>query len=137
MKYFAVIDTNVIVSSFLTQNTAPDIVVQNALNGSITPLVSDGIIKEYKDVLSRDKFGFDPARINNFILELSNRAIFLDGIDTDEVFLDKDDIIFYKVVLEARTISEAVLITGNKKHFPIRTFILSPAEMVKIIESNK
>ena len=137
MKYYAVIDTNVIVSSFLVHDSAPDIIVKNALNGAITPLVSTEIMKEYKDVLSREKFRLDPAMVEKFFLEFSNRAIYLDGIDTDEVFLDKDDIIFYKVVLEARTVSEAVLITGNKKHFPIRTFVLSPAEMVKIIESNQ
>lgn len=53
MTYYAVIDTNVIVSSFLKEGSIPDQVVSLALNGPIVPLVNDEIIYEYTEVLTR------------------------------------------------------------------------------------
>ena len=39
-KYYAVIDTNVIVSLFLKEGSIPDQIVSLALNGPIIPLVN-------------------------------------------------------------------------------------------------
>ena len=44
-----------------------------------------------------------------------------------------DDLIFYEVVMEKRD-EDAYLVTGNQKHYPIRNFIVTPAEMMEIIE---
>lgn len=40
MKYFAVIDTNVLVSAMLKKDTPPDKVVRQALAGGIIPLLN-------------------------------------------------------------------------------------------------
>jgi hypothetical protein len=65
-------------------------------------------------------------------------SIFLDyGISlgrtaiSDEVFLDKDDIVFYEVALSKE---DSFLVTGNIKHFPKKPFIVTPAEMLTIID---
>lgn len=67
MKYYAVIDTNVIVSAFLKRGSIPDTVLTLALNDVITMLLNEEILTEYQKVLSRPKFGFDKKDIQLFI----------------------------------------------------------------------
>ena len=40
---------------------------------------------------------------------------------------------FYEIVMTARTATEAYLITGNKKHYPVKSFVETPREMLDII----
>ena len=53
MKYYAVIDTNVLVSALLKSASIPGIVARESLEGQIIPLLNDEIIAEYRTVLSR------------------------------------------------------------------------------------
>ena len=55
------------------------------------------------------------------------------GKTDDEILPDMDDLIFYEVVMEKRY-DDAYLITGNTKHFPVRDFIVTPSEMMQILE---
>ena len=50
-----------------------------------------------------------------------------------EKFWLMDDLIFYEVAMEKRE-AGAYLVTGNQKHYPVRSFIVTPAEMMEIIE---
>ena len=52
---------------------------------------------------------------------------------TGESLVDMDDLIFYEVVMEKRECN-SYLVTGNKKHYPVKTFIVTPAEMMAILE---
>ena len=133
MMYYAVIDTNVIVSSMLKGTSIPGIIVSKALDGPIIPLLNDEIIEEYRDVLSRNQFGLSKEAVDELIDNLKKRAIFLDRAETTEQFVDPDDIVFYEIVMTARNTTEAYLITGNKKHFPVKSFIVTPREMLDII----
>lgn len=133
---YGVIDTNVIISSFLKSDSIPDLVVQLALSGPIIPLINDEILLEYSEVLLRDKFRFDKIEIKEFISDFIKRAIFLQRTKTTKVFKDPDDIVFYEIVLTARSSTNAYLITGNKKHFPKKSFVVTPKEMIEIIERN-
>ena len=67
MKHYAVIDTNVLVSSMLTSN--PDSTIAKIINyvrlGSIIPMFDDTILEEYQAVLSRDRFSFDKTESTN------------------------------------------------------------------------
>lgn len=54
---------------------------------------------------------------------------------TGEIFVDLDDLIFYEVAMEKRE-DDAYLVTGNQKHYPIRDFIVTSAEMIKLLEEN-
>lgn len=47
---------------------------------------------------------------------------------------DEKYVIFYAVTLSARDM-ETFLVTGNGKHFPEKPYIVTPAELVKIIEN--
>lgn len=133
MMYYAVIDTNVIVSSMLKGTSIPGIIVSKALDGPIIPLLNDEIIEEYRDVLSRNQFGLSKEAVDELIDNLKKRAIFLDRTETTEQFVDPDDIVFYEIVMTARNTTEAYLITGNKKHFPVKSFVVTPREMLDII----
>ena len=46
-----------------------------------------------------------------------------------------DDLIFYEVAMEKRD-DDSYLVTGNQKNYPIKEFIVTPAEMIEIIEDN-
>ena len=52
---------------------------------------------------------------------------------TGEILVDMDDLVFYEVAMEKRD-DDAYLVTGNQKHYPVRDFIVTPAEMMEIIE---
>ena len=46
------------------------------------------------------------------------------------------DLIFYEVTMGKRD-EDAYLATGKQKHYPIRDFMVTPAEMMEIIEKGK
>ena len=56
MKYYAVIDTNVLVSAMLKVHSVPGSILEFAFEGLIIPVLNDEIEKEYRAVLSRPKF---------------------------------------------------------------------------------
>ena len=55
---------------------------------------------------------------------------------TGEILIDMDDLVFYEVAMEKRE-DDAYLVTGNQKHYPIRDFIVTPAEMMDILEKEQ
>ena len=98
---------------------------------------NDEIINEYYEVLLRNKFGFEENEVKEMIHKINERAIFLDRTTTLEKFVDKDDVVFYEIVMTARNNEDAYLVTGNKKHFPIKPFVVTPREMLDIIEKSQ
>jgi putative PIN family toxin of toxin-antitoxin system len=137
MKYYAVIDTNVIVSAMLKTNSIPSQVMAEALKGDIIPVLNDDIIAEYEDVLSRPKFHFEQKAVQIFLDELKKRAVYSEqGLFEDEI-PDSGDVVFYAVLMEKRKEEEAYLVTGNLKHFPVRSYVVTPREMLDIIEKYK
>lgn len=56
MRYYAVIDTNVLVSAMLKWNSVPGNVLELTFSGTIIPLLNERIVKEYREVLGRPKF---------------------------------------------------------------------------------
>lgn len=133
MKYFAVIDTNVMVSAMLKNNSMSAQVLKEVLVGNINLLVNDDILSEYLEVLSRKKFHFPIDAVINLIDEIKKRAIYVDATPIEEYMPDPDDAVFYEVVMEARKEVDAYLVTGNLKHFPEKVFVVTPKEMIDII----
>lgn len=133
MTYYAVLDTNVLVSAMLNSESIPGQVVKEAREGIITPLYSEGILDEYEDVLRRAKFSFEGYEVNAMLRSIKERGVRVDGGDMRLELGDRDDIVFYAVVMEKRKDTEAYLVTGNIKHFPKETFVVTPKEMMNII----
>ena len=131
---FAVIDTNVIVSALLSSegNSNPTVVLRETLRGRITPLYNEEILDEYREVLSRDKFNLQKQNVDTVINHVKRSGLKLERTKAlNEVFPDPKDIVFYEVTLSK---DDAYLVTGNIKHFPKKPFVVTPAEMVAILE---
>ena len=133
-KIYAVIDTNVLVSALfsISGHSNPSIIIRKIIDGVITPLYNEEILAEYEEVLNRDKFPFRKADIDWIISTFIDYGILLSRTAvSDEEFTDRDDIVFYEVALSKE---DSFLVTGNIKHFPKKPFIVTPAEMLAIID---
>lgn len=133
MKFYAVIDTNVIVSAMLKPESVPGQLIQLLYNGIIISMINEDIVNEYYDVLTRNKFSFNDERVEQIIDFLKKHAIYINNETTSEFFLDKSDVVFYEVTMAGRKNNDVYLVTGNMKHFPSRSFIVTPREMLEII----
>ena len=132
-KCYAVLDTNVLVSALLgaSRMSIPTLVLKAVTDELLIPLYNDEIINEYREVLSRKKFPFDPELIETLIRTIIANGLCLERTKvTDGVFPDPKDLVFYEVALSKE---DSFLVTGNLKHFPKKPFMVSPAEMIQII----
>lgn len=136
MKYYAVIDTNVLVSAMLKENSVPKKIIDLVFNGKIVPLIHDEILLEYERVTNRPKFKFLDYVIEFFLNGMKKHGKYIDAKDFEDALPDPNDKIFYCVLMTAREDVDAYLVTGNLKHFPIKPFIVTPREMLDIIESD-
>jgi len=137
MKCYAVIDTNVFVSALLSKcpDTATVRVLEAILDDKITPLYHQEILVEYNEVLHRPKFHFRDTDIQMIIEAVKQYGIEVFPQPSGAIFVDMDDLIFYEVAMEKRE-DDAYLVTGNQRHYPIREFIVTPSEMMEIIDRN-
>lgn len=133
--YYAVIDTNVLVSAMLKWNSVPGNVMELAFNGTIIPIFNDDIIKEYVNVLSRPKFHLTQDIIDDVIGTIRDKGVYINEETIDIDLPDPKDRVFYEVVMEERKDKDAYLVTGNIKHFPTEPFIVTPRQMIDIILS--
>lgn len=136
-KIFAVIDTNVVVSSLFSKDgtSSPAQVVTAVLQGEITPLYNDEILSEYREVLQRPKFSFTQSQIDEVLSIFVDYGVKSFRVDSSEEDMpDLDDIVFYEVTL---SVVDAYLVTGNVKHFPHKSFVVTPTEMVNILNGSK
>lgn len=133
MKYYVVIDTNVLVSAVLKSHSVPWSIVELAFDGPIIPILNEAIEKEYREVLSRPKFHLPEDLIEGIMSTFHKRAIYVDAEHLDIELPDPKDLVFYEVVMEERKEEDAYLVTGNIRHFPNRPFIVTPREMLDII----
>ena len=134
MKCYAVFDTNVLISSLLTRHpdSATAVVVNMIADGVIIPLYNEEILAEYEEVLHRKKLPFSEKNIQRLLRMIRQFGLAVSPSPTNEILPDMDDLVFYEVVMEKRD-DDAYLITGNIKHFPERSFIVTPAELLTIL----
>lgn len=126
MKYFAVIDTNVLVSALLSpkNDSATVQVIEKVLKREIIPLYSDEILSEYTNVLHRKKFNFSKDAVDYLV----------EAIKTFGILKNPSDNEIYKIILEDEY---NYLITGNIKHFPKSSRVITAREMINLIENLK
>lgn len=118
-------------------SSIPGLILQEALAGRVIPLLHEDILDEYNDVLHRSKFKFDRRDIEIALTGLIKRGIFLDAATIEDYVPDPDDAIFYEVVMEARETTDAYPVTGNIKHFPVKPYVVTPKEMLEILNENE
>lgn len=133
MRYYAVLDTNVLVSALLHPASAPGQIAVEAMEGRIIPLYNSEIIAEYNDVLHRFKFKFDRDTVRLMVDTIIQRGIPVDAGPIEDILPDPKDIVFYAVTMEKKKTDDAYLVTGNTRHFPNAPFVVTPREMLDII----
>ena len=130
---YAVFDTNVLVSALITHNSESSTVrvVKAIAEKHIVPLYNEEIVREYYEVLHREKFGIQGVDSSLLIHMIVQCGIETERSECNGFFIDQDDAVFYEVALSKE---EAYLITGNIKHFPKSPIVVTPAEMMQILE---
>ena len=130
---YAVIDTNVFVSAYLTHNlnSATSKVVEALFRGRICPLYNEEIMAEYEEVLSRPHFDISDNERQSLFNYIRLNGVATERTSFDELFADEDDRVFYEVAL---TEEDSFLVTGNLKHYPVDPRVVTPDQMVAILE---
>ena len=132
---YAVIDTNIIVSSFITKNPSSSTrrVINSMLCGKIKPLYNDEILDEYFDVLNRSKFHLSENRIYELLNFFKENGVDSSRFPYDGEMPDEDDRVFYEVSLSEE---DSFLVTGNLKHFPKTPKVITAAQMMEILDND-
>ena len=125
-----ILDTNIVVSALIQKSYPHYIVFNYVLNEQMQLCLSEALLSEYRDVLSRSKF----AHINDFernaeivLSRFGKIALFYEPKNRLDILKDKSD---NKLLELAEESSADFLITGNSVDFNIanykQTRILSP-----------
>lgn len=136
MNCYAVIDTNVLVSSLLSKknDSATVLLIERLFKGDIIPVYSNEIMQEYREVLNRKKFKFDTNLINYILSAIEKYGILMTPSHSDAILPDMKDLPFYQVVMDTRE-DNTYLVTGNLKHFPCKPFIVTARQMLDILDN--
>lgn len=130
----AVIDTNVVVSGFLTPAGPPGRIVEWLRNGSVQAVMDDRIAAEYAEVLARPAFALPVSEVERVLAAIRSGAFGVEVAATHMMgnLADPDDAPF----LECAMATGAPLVTGNVRHFPKSlaggAVVLTPAHFVSM-----
>jgi putative PIN family toxin of toxin-antitoxin system len=119
IKVFAVLDTNVLVSSVLASGT-PKRIIELIQANNIFPVFDKRMLKEYYFVLSDPKFHDKISKDDVFftLYLVVSKGILVNNIKkTTEKFTDRSNIPFFEVMEDTKEFATN-LVTGNRKHFP-------------------
>lgn len=132
-----VLDTNVLVSGLLQPFGPSGQIVRLVAAGDLVLCHDPRILAEYQEVLLREKFGFDPERIDILLEEIRAGGIPVAARPLAVRLPDTDDEPFLEVAVacEARC-----LVTGNAKHYPAEARsgveVLSPRLFIELYRSH-
>ena len=134
MRVYAVIDTNVLVSALLSvhPDSATVIIRDLISDGTIVPLYNEEIFDEYREVLFRPKFRFPSDLVEAVLGLIFEKGLSLARTKTNEIFSDPKDVVFYEVAMSK---DGSYLVTGNIKHFPDNPIVVTPAELLGILNA--
>jgi putative PIN family toxin of toxin-antitoxin system len=126
-----VLDTNVLVSGLLKAHSDAGSIIRLVISGSLAVVYDSRILAEYRDVLYRPKFRFERFEIEAILAQIEAEGILVMPKPLQFKLPDKDDEPFLEAAL---AVSDAILVTGNKKDFPLPPgsglFIFSPGEFI-------
>lgn len=110
-----VLDTNVIVSGFLSPYQAPGAIVRMVSDLTLRLCYDARIFSEYEAVLARLKFGLVSKKVEAFLEQVKVRGERVVGKPLPKHLPDQADQMFLEVALAG---GAECLVTGNLKHFP-------------------
>jgi len=109
-----VLDTNVLISALITPFGNAARILDMILIGGLQTLYDDRILSEYREVLSRPKFGFEKKDVEALLSFVEGEGFRITAMPLKEASTDEDDVPFIEVAISGET---DALITGNKRHF--------------------
>ena len=133
-----VLDTNVLVSGLLQSFGPAGQILRLVAVGDLVLGYDSRILAEYRDVLLREKFRFDPERMNALLEEIRAAGTLVSARPLAVRLPDPDDEPFLEVALacEARC-----LVTGNGKHYPAKARhgveVLTPRELIELYRAEQ
>ena len=124
-----VLDTNIIVSAALSSEGNPAKIIKLvAVNDSMQIYYSRAILDEYKKVLSYERLKLSDEKQTRAVNLIEKNGVCVQPETSDIPLPDESDRIFYDT---AKAVN-AYLVTGNLKHYPEESQIVSPARFVEI-----
>lgn len=126
-----VLDTNVLVSGLLSAKGHPAQIVNAFKANQFNFFYSAEIMLEYRDVLSRSRFGFEAKDVDDLLDTIATIGFPVIPEISKIQLPDEDDRVFYDVAKS----SGSYLITGNIKHYPSEPLVVTPAQFVALIAS--
>jgi uncharacterized protein len=121
-----VLDTNILVSAMLTINGIPARIIEMALDGELSVCYNSNILLEYNNVLYRPQFSFNAKKVQNIVSTITELGIELTPTASNFPMTHESDRKFY----DLHKAANAILITGNIKHFPKESTIIKPADFI-------
>lgn len=137
LKAFAVIDTNVIISSVYSASGFPADVLGLVRSGNVIPIFDERMLDEYYKVLHYSKFNgkFTEKDIYDVLYTIVSNGIMINDVEQAKNELqDKEDIPFFEVK-ESSDEFDSYLVTGNIKHFPESNSTVTPKEFLAILDA--
>ena len=125
-----VIDTNVFISAIISASGNPAKIMDLIADGQIILFYSSDILDEYKRVLAYKKFNFSIEIQELAIEDIESVGDLIEPVASKIPLPDESDRVFY----DTANAANAYLITGNLKHYPEESHILTPAQFVEMLE---
>ena len=127
------IDTNVLVSGFLSPHGPPGAILRSVLAGSVTLCFDERILAEYREVLTRGSLALDGERVDAVLefIEANGELVLAEACGV--ALPDAADTKFVEVASAAEA---DCVVTGNRRHFPAEQVgdlrVLVPREFVDV-----
>ena len=131
-----VLDTNVIIAALLSPSDPPGRLLDAIIEGKYLQLALDDRIEaEYRSVLLRKKFNFEPQRVHALLAEIALQKKVSVPPSLSIHLPDQSDIPFLEV---ASLLDIPILVTGSTKHFPAslvgKVKVLSPRQAWELLQ---
>ena len=109
-----VLDTNIVVSANLRAGGLPEAVFNLAIDGVIQLCLSEQVLAEYEEVLSRTRLRIPPKKVATALARIREKGLMVTPVAVDAAACpdDPDDLIFLECVEAA---AAEYLVTGNRK----------------------
>lgn len=129
-----IVDTNVVVSAFLKPYSNPALILALIAQQEVNLCLSKNILTEYQEVFAYQKFKhLNQDKVKIFLTQIQRDALWIEPQLTVNILKDDpEDNKFLELALVAKA---NFLITGNTKHFFLKSFyhtrIVTPTEFLR------
>ncbi|MDR2453843.1 MAG: putative toxin-antitoxin system toxin component, PIN family [Bifidobacteriaceae bacterium] len=123
-----VLDTNALVSALITPAGNCAAVLACVLRGELSPCYDGRILAEYQEVLCRSRLSLPGARVKAVLDLIRAQGEAAAPPRLPPLAPDPDDTKFWEVAVHL----EALLVTGNAKHYPRSPLVATPARALAL-----